>query len=236
MNELAPEQPRAAMSYFKNVLKVSLRTVDSEYNNWTLVYDFNNGGYSIEKLHPIKMYVSTPSQRYFCEDGASGLGYIFKDSVGYSKNGSPFAFFARTKMVNFGRNTINGRLRYIRVYCGRSLQQELVLSVYKDTYNSDAVSSKILVAPTSSEIGTSSDVGGGWGEEDFGDEMFGGSGNLRANLPAKVYRKTFVIDQNVSGRMFGIELAGVAIGSRAEIYEIELGIIPLPDKNIYVTN
>ncbi len=236
LNELDPDQPRAAMSYFKNVLKVSLRTAGSTYNNWVLTYDFNNGGYSVERLHAIKMYANTPSQRYFVEDGATGLGKIFKDNTGYSKDGSPFYSYGRTKMVNFGKNTLNARIRYVKVYCGRSQGQDLILSIYKDTYDSTAASSKTLLAPTSTEMGTTSDTGGGWGEEGYGEEMWGGSGNLRGALPPQVYRKVFPVDQNLTGRMFGIEIGGTINGTRFEIYEIELGVIPLPDKNIYTTN
>jgi hypothetical protein len=236
LNELDPDQPRAAMNYFKNVLKVSLRTAGSTYNNFVLTYDFNNGGYSVERLHPIKLYANTPSQRYFCEDGADSLGYIFKDSVGYSKNGAAFSFSGKTKMVNLGKSTINGRLRYIKIYCGRSEGQELNLSVYADSYNNAVSSGKILAMPTSAEMGTATTTGGGFGEEGFGEEMFGGSGNLKVSAAPTVYRKVFPVDQNLTGRMFGVEISGTINGTRAEIYEIELGIIQLPDKNIYVTN
>lgn len=235
LEELDHDQPRAAMSYFKNVLKVSLRTSGSAYNNWILVYDFNNGGYTIERIRPVKMYASTPSQRYFCEDGANS-GKLFKDATGYSNDGAAFSFYGRTKMVNFGKNTQQGRLRYVRIYCGRSQGQELTMTVYKDSYDNAASSSKTLASPTAAELGTSVTIGGEWGEEGFGEEVFGGSGNPIVGLSPPVFRKTFPIDQNLVGRMFGIELGGTINGTRAEIYEIELGIIPLPDKNIYMTN
>lgn len=235
MEQLDPDQSRAAMSYFKNVLKVSLKTAGSTYNNWVLTYDFNNGGYSVERLRPVRMYTSTPGQRYFCEDG-SNSGKLFKDSLGYSNDGSPFAFFGRTKMVNWGKSTQSGRLRYVRVYCARSQGQELVMSVYADSYDNPVLSTKFLAAPAATELGTSSTTGGEWGEDSFGDVVWGGGGNPNVGSPPPVFRKVFVIDQNVSGRMFGIEIDGTINGSRAEIYEIELGVIPLPDKYTYVTN
>jgi hypothetical protein len=233
--ELDPNQSGACMSYFKNVLKISLKTAGSPYNNWVLSYDFNNGGYSIERLHSIKRYAATPEQRFFCEDGATS-GNLFKDAIGYSKNGSAYYFSGKTKMVGVGRNTINCRLRYVRVYCARSDGQELTLNVYKDTYSGPVYSSKVLAAPSSTELGTAMTTGGGWGEEGFGEEIWGGSGNILSSLAPPVYRKVFPIDQNLTGRLFGIEIGGTINGSRAEIYEIELGLIPLPEKNIYVTN
>lgn len=235
LEELDPKQPRAVMSYFKNVLKISLRTNGSEYNNWVLTYDFNNGGYSVERLHPVKMYAATGSQRFFCEDGAVSSS-LFKDNVGYSKNGSAFYFTGKTKMVNFGKATQSGRLRYIRIYCGRSQGQALDLNVYVDNYSNPSSSSKILIAPTATELGIATTTGGGFGEEGFGEDMYGGSGNLNTNEVLDVYRKVFVVDQNLTGRMFGIEIGGTINGSRAEIYEIELGIIPMTDKFTYVTN
>lgn len=235
LNKLDPEQPYACMSYFKNVLKVSLRTKGSEFNNWVLTYDFNNGGYSIERLRPVKMYANTPSQRFFCEDGLAS-GRLFKDDVGYSNNGSSFYFSGKTKMVNLGKSVANGRLRYVKVYCGRSDGQDLVLNVYKDSYDYDIVSSKILAEPNSLEIGGATTTGSGWGEDEWGNEVWDGTGDLKNVEAPPIYRKLFVIDQNVTGTMFGLEIVGMINGTRVEIYEIELGIVLLPDKNIYVTN
>jgi hypothetical protein len=204
LNELDPVQPYAAMSYFKNVLKVALRTNGSKWNNWTLVYDFNNGGYSIERLKPIKAWASSPSQRFFIESTDSS-GKIFKDAIGYSADGTSFFFSGRTGMVDLGDPALNKRLRYVRIYCGRSANMSLTVSVYKDTYNNAASSTKVLAAPSSIELGAAATTGGVWGEEGFGDEAWGGSGNNVVQDILPVVRKVFHIDQNLTGRMFGIE-------------------------------
>jgi len=236
LDNLDSSQPFAAMSYFKNVLKVSLRTKGSFWNDWVLTYDFNNGGYSVERLKPIKMWAETPSQRYFCES-ADSSGKLFKDSIGYSMDGEAFSFSGRTGMVDAGDASINKRLRYVKIYCGRSDEMELNLSVYKDSYGNLASSSKVLAMPTIAEMGgVPTTTGGAFGEEDFGEEVWGGSGELETSDVLPIYRKVFPVDQNLTGRMFGIEINGTIYGTRAEIYMIELGLIPLPDKNIYTTN
>lgn len=235
LNELDPDQPYAAMSYFKNVLKVSLRTNGSAWNNWVLTYDFNNGGYSIERLKPVKMWAESPSQRFFCES-TDNSGKLFKDNIGYSMDGSAFSFLGRTGMVDGGDASLNKRLRYVKIYCGRSENMALNVGIYKDSYGNAVSSTKTLAAPTTTEMGSASTSGGAWGEEDFGEEMWGGSGNLNVSAVLPVYRKVFPVDQELTGRMFGVEISGTINGTRAEIYMIELGLIPLPDKNIYTTN
>jgi hypothetical protein len=235
LNELDPIQPYAAMSYFKNVLKVTLRTNGSTWNNWTLIYDFNNGGYHIERLKPVKAWASSPDQRFFIES-TDNSGKIFKDAIGYSMDGSPFSFNGKTRMVDGGDPTINKRIRYVKIYCGRSEGMELNMAVYKDSYGNAASSTKTLIMPTTTEMGSATTTGGSWGEEDFGEEVWGGSGVLGMPLDLPVFRKVFPVDLNLTGRMFGIEISGTINGTRAEIYMIELGLIPLPDKNIYTTN
>lgn len=231
--QLDPDQSGATMSYFNKVLKISMKTIGSPINNWTLVYDMNDNTFEIERLAANKLYVNTPTQRFFAEDGTSGT--LYKDSVGYSKSGTSFDWNGQTVMIDLRRPGLQKRLRYLEVYLGRSINQTVYVKIYKDTYSS-IPTVYTLWAPTVSETGSTSPLNtGAWGTDVIGGGVWGGGGlSVSTSDEPTLYRRIFKIDVSQTAKMFGVELQATINGGLVEVEQIDFHYIILPEKNKYV--
>ncbi len=229
LQQLDPDQSGATMSYFNKVLKISLKTIGSPVNNLVLTYDTNDQNFQIDRLASAKLYVSTAKQRFFSEDGQSGT--LYKDSIGYTQNGSSFSWNGKTVMMDLGQPKMQKRLRYITIYLGRSLEQTVYIKLYKDSY-STTPTIYTLQAPTSTETGAVVSSMDGFGGNVVGGSVWGGAGmNISVSDEPNLYRRIFVIDVSQIGYRFGIEAQATINGGLVEIEQIDFQYIRLPDKN-----
>lgn len=230
---LATDQSEASMEYFDKVLKITLKTTESSTNNWVFTYDFNDNDWSIKRIASVKDWVNDSKRDYFIEPFS---GQLYIDDSGYSKNGLPYAWNGKTLMVDLGVPYQDKRLRYIEIYCARSPGQTINACVYTDSYEDPAPTCWLLEPPTIDEIGiVSSDGDGQFGNSQFGGVVFGGTG-AESTLEPDIFRRRFLLDVSITGRMFGLELFDSVNGTRVEIYAIRFGLIPLPVINSPVTN
>lgn len=231
LSVLDPQQPYAAMSYFNKVVKIALRTYGSEYNNWTLVYDYNDGTFSIERKDAVKEYANTNVQRFFSENS----GQLYKDNTGYTRNGTPYVWSGKTLMIDLGRPGLQKRMRYLTFAVKRSEGHEVRINLYKDDYG-NTPTTYTLPAPTASEVGASLATSGGvWGDGAIGDAVWGGIGYpVNPNSEPTTYRRVFKIDIDQTGRQFGVECSATINGGIVEIEQIDFQYIILPEKNKYV--
>jgi hypothetical protein len=231
LRELDPDQSGACMTYFNKVVKLSMKTIGSPSNNWTMEYNLNDKTFSIRRVSSVKQYVHTDTQLYFSTD-ADETGQLYKEDVGYSNNGNSFRFSAKTFMSDLGRPDIQKRARYINVYLGRSLNQVTYLSVYKNSYDTVPVYTFTLHAPTSAELGSPPGMDGAWGDGVVGDCVWGGEGeSISATDEPRLFFKNFKIDTNSFGTMYGFEVFANIEGGMVEVQQIIPMFIPLPQTN-----
>jgi len=172
MNLLEAEQDNPVMIYNKRVVKLNLKTKGSPTNNFTIIFDYNTGGFSIDRGQAVNVNVVWKGYIVYGEDST---GQAFLDDTGFTFNGAEFAFQAYTPFMDDGRPDTFKRARYIYFRGQFSYQQGATLRLYRDGKYS-VYSDYPLPSPEASGVPLASAINDGeWGQAQFGEAPWGGT-------------------------------------------------------------
>mgnify|MGYP001455983618 CR=1 FL=1 len=220
MGLLDPDQSDAVMSYFNRLVKLHLKTRGSPVNNFTIVFDYNTGGWAIDNGQAVHVNAIWSNSLVYNEDSTAGQTFV--DETGYSANGTPIVMSMRTGFLDDGRPDTSKRARYIYIRGKLSYYQSVKIRLYRDNY--DTYSEYTIPSPYNSGISQESNVSDGqFGGTQFGESQYGGAGALEQDI--KMYRFEQLISVDRRSNMYAIGAEAECNGGKVEIEQIILKVI-----------
>lgn len=220
MSLLDPIQDNPVASYFKRVYRLSLKTKGSPTNNFTIIFDYNTGGWSVDIGQAINVVTIYNNGVYYGEDGS---GQAYQDDSGYTANGAAFAFEADTPFMDDGRPDTYKRARYIYYKGQASYYQDLTIRLYRDG-NYNTYSTYYIPSPVAQGQSQGSLVSDGqWGSSQQGNALWGGSSLSEPTIPMYPIEELISVDR--TSNLFAIGLQATINGGKLQSEQIELKII-----------
>lgn len=171
MNLLEPMQDNPVMSYNKRIIKLNLKSKGSPTNNFTILFDYDTGSYSIDRGQDVNVNTVWKGNLVYGEDAS---GQAFMDETGYSANGAQFIFDAKTPFMDDNRPDTNKRARYIYFRGQQSYYQDLNIRLYRGNY--ETYSEYNIPSPFSRGVALGSYVDDAqWGSSEWGAAPWGGT-------------------------------------------------------------
>lgn len=189
---LDPVQDNPVMSYNKRIVRLSLKTKGSPTNNFTIIFDYNTGGFSIDIGQGINVVTVYTGSVYYGEDSS---GQAFQDDSGYTANGAAFPWQADTPFMDDDRPDTFKRARYIYFKGKLSYDQDTNIRLYRDgdynvftTYN--------IPSPRAQGISQSTVMNDGqFGSSQQGNAVWGGSSTDQSDIVTYKIEKLISINQ-----------------------------------------
>jgi len=234
---LDPDQSNASLSYNKRIVKVQLRTKDAPTNNFTIVFDYDTGGFSIDKGPSVEKSVVWDGDLVYTED--SSVGQAYKDDSGYTANGISYTFDVKTPFLDDGRPDTSKRARYIYFRGQQSFEQEIKVRLYRDA-NYSTYSEYTIQSPSDRGVSAGSNVNDGQqGSREYGDAQFGGDGETSDDI--LMYRTQsavtgdWLISVDRRSNMFAIGVNAIINGGKVIVEQLGLKVID-DNENYKVAN
>lgn len=221
-DNLDPVQDNPIMSYHNREVKLHLKTKGSATNNITIVFDYDTGGFSIDRGQAVNLAVVWNNNLTFTLDG--GVGQAFIDNSGYSAAGAPYAASADTPFIDDNRPDSYKRARYLYIRGKQSYDQEIKVILYRGGDYS-TYSEYTIPSPRARGVSQSTPANDGpWGNRQQGDSQWGGD-EISGTLP--LYRLDYKISLDRKSNMFALGFYGIINGGA---YEIEQAILKIIDQ------
>ncbi len=221
MNLLDRIQDNPVMSYNKRVFKLSVKTIGSPTNNFTIVFDYNTGGFSIDRGQAIGVTTIYNGSVYYGEDGS---GQAFKDDTGYAADGAPFVFRADTGFQDDGRPDLYKRSRYIYFKGKQSYDQDFYIRLYRNSSYS-TYSDYYIPSPRARGVSQGAAVvdDGTWGSQEQGNAVWGGAGVQNTEIP--LYKTEELISVSRISNLYALGLISTIYGGRVVGEQMVLKVI-----------
>lgn len=219
---LEPQQTNTVMTYSKRFVKIHFRSLGSPTNNLTIGFDYNTGGWTLDRGQSVGYATVFKGMLVYGEDNT---GQTFYDDTGYSANNSALVFTADTPFMDDNRPDTFKRARYIYFRGRQSYTQSITLKLYRDG-DYTVYSTYTIPSPQSRGV-TPVDVeeDGEWGDSEYGDSEFGGSESTN-NVDIEMYDTEQLISVNQRSNLFAIGLEVTYNGGKAECNQLLLKLIP----------
>lgn len=220
MNLLDPNQDNPVMSYNNRVIKVQLKTKMSPTNNFTILFDYNTGGWSVDRGQAVNVSTVWKNNLVYGEDSS---GQAYTDDSGYTANGAAFVFQADTPFMDDSRPDINKRARYIYFRGQQSYYQPITLRLYRGDY--DTYSEYTITSPQAQGIALDAAVNDGqWGSSQQGAAPWGGTPTDTENDIA-MYRTEKLISIERRDNMFSLGVKAEINGGKVIVEQLILKLI-----------
>jgi len=220
MNLLEPVQDNPVMSYNKRVVKLHLKSKMSPTNNITIIFDYNTGGFSIDRGQAVNVNAIWQGNLVYGEDST---GQSFQDETGYTANSAAFPFGADTPFMDDSRPDTNKRARYIYFRGQQSYYQPITVRLYRGSY--DSFSSYTIPSPFARGVAIAAFVDdGNWGSSKVGDSPWGGVPTDSAD-DIRMYRTERLISVDRRSNMYALGLKAEINGGKVIAEQMELKII-----------
>ncbi len=221
MQSLDANQDNPVMSYNQRILKLSLKTKGSPTNNITLIFDYNTGGFGVDLGQGINVACIWKNMRIYGEDSS---GQAFKDDVGYSANGSSFAFEVDLPFYDNSRPDLFNEARYIYVRGKQSYYQPLTIRLFRGNYST--YSDYLIDSPQNrGVVQASPGSNGAWGTAQQGNAPWGGSSTDPTDSDIQLYQFEELISISRISNMFAIGLIAAINGGKVEVEQIILKVV-----------
>lgn len=213
---------KAVMNYFNRICTIALATKGSSTANIVIKFNYDNGGFSIDRYPAVKQWESSGNRIFMATKGS---GQLYQDRTSYTFGGefeipweATFPFYDNLRPDN------NYRARKIYIRGRRSRGVAIEVKLYSGNYNN--FSSRTIPEPTDAETMNPDSEEGVFGAVQFGSQPFGGSGTN--NLPD--IPEVFIFEKTISvssmSNMFAIGLSTSLLGQRIEIEQVILYMQP----------
>lgn len=181
MKILDTDQSNAVASYFNRIYKLSLRTIDSPSNNITIIFDYDTGGWSVDRGQSIDLATVWDNQLVYTEDSLVGQAYL--DESGYSGNEAAFVFDFKTPFLDDNRPDTSKRARYLYIRGQQSFTQEITVRLFRDA-DFDTYSEYTIQSPSARGVSQGAITNDGqWGSRQWGDQPWGGDSEGSGEIP-----------------------------------------------------
>lgn len=221
MAMLDPVQDNPVMSYNQRIVRLSLKTKGSPTNNFTLIFDYNTGGWSTDIGQGINVVTIYNGSVYYGEDAS---GQAFQDDSGYTANAAAFAFQADTPFMDDSRPDLYKRARYIYYKGKSSYDQTINLRLYRDG-DYTVYSTYVIPSPRALGISQGSIVSDGqWGSSEQGNAVWGGSSVVQSS-DIQLYKVEQLISIQQISNLFAIGLQATINGGKLQCEQLVLKVI-----------
>lgn len=218
---LDPVQDNPVASYNKRVYRLSLKSLGSPTNNFTIIFDYDTGGFSIDIGQAINVATVYNGNIVYGEDGISGQTY--QDDQGYTANGAAFAFEADTPFMDDSRPDTYKRARYIYFKGKLSYNQDTTIRLYRDG-NYTTYSTYYIPSPAAQGVQQSTIMNDGqFGSAQQGNALWGGSSTIQNGIV--LYEVDKLISCNQISNMFAIGLQSTINGGKVQCEQLILKVI-----------
>jgi hypothetical protein len=212
-------QSNAVMTYHNRMVKVQLKTQDSPTNNITIIFDYNTGGWSVDKGEAVNCACVWQGDLVFGEDSS---GQVYTDDSGYTQDGAAFRFLADTPFMDDGRPDRNKRSRYIYFKGTQSYYQPITIRLYRNNYS--VYSEYLIPSPYVRGVSvTAASNNGVWGSAQAGAAIWGGEKKDVVGIP--VYEVEYLISIDQRSNMFALGMDAVIDNGMIECEQLILKII-----------
>lgn len=218
---LDPDQVAPVMTYNDRLVKIHLRTKDSPTNNITLIFDYNTGGWSVDRGQAVAVATIYGSEVVYGEDAT---GQCFVDEMGYSFNGTDFNFEVNTGFQDNSRPDTFKRARYIYVRGKQSYYQDLTIRLFRDgdytKYSDYYIPSPYARGVTQAAISND----GQYGSSQSGNAIWGGAKTDTAdNIQTYIFTELIGVQQK--SNMFALGFNATINDGNISIDQAEVKII-----------
>lgn len=220
MDLLDPVQDDPVMTYNKRIVKLHLKTRGAATNNFTVVFDYDTGGFEIDIGQTVHVANTFKNDIYYWE---TNTGQLYQDEIGNSAGGLSFLAQADTPFMDDNRPDTSKRARYLFWRGKLSYDQELTLKLYRDG-NYDTYTSYTIPSPADDGVSpVSVDDEGEWGNATWGSELWGGEGQSGGDIT--LYQREKLISISQRSNMFAIGMEAQIDGGKAQTEQLILKVI-----------
>jgi hypothetical protein len=218
---LEPIQDNPVMSYNKRLIKLSLKTKGSPTNNFTIIFDYDTGNYSIDRGQAVNVTAIWKGNLIYGEDAT---GQAFSDDTGFTANGAQFVFNASTPFMDDNRPDINKRARYIYFRGQQSYDQPVTVRLFRDgTYST--FSDYVIPSPRARGVALATFVNDGlWGISEWGQAPWGGSPSDTGE-EIQMYRTEKLISIDRRSNLYALGVVATIDAGKVICEQLELKLI-----------
>jgi hypothetical protein len=224
MNLLDPVQDNPVMVYYNRLVKLHLKTKNSPTNNYTIIFDYNTGGFSIDVGRAVACSCTWDGNLVFTEDSSSNTYY---DEQGYSANNSSLVVQANTPFDDDNRPDLYKRARYIVFSGQQSYTQPITVKLYRGG-DYTVFTTYTIPSPQARGIAVSNTVpdSGTFGGQEIGDGQFGGNDANSGSQSIKTYlTRGYKIGISQKSNMFAIGIEASVNGGKILCEQLELMVV-----------
>jgi len=220
MDQLDPVQDDPVMTYNNRLLKLHLKTRGSAVNNFTVCFDYDTGGFTIDQGQAVHVAGTFDNKVFYWE---TNTGQLYQDEIGNSAGGLSFLSQADTPFIDDNRPDTSKRARYIFWRGKQSYNQELTIKLYRDgDYN--LYSSYNIPSPADDGVSPiGSDSQGEWGNAVWGGEVWGGDGQSGTDII--LYQREKLISVDRRSNMFALGTEAQINGGKVQTEQLLLKVI-----------
>lgn len=219
MDILDPVQDNPVMSYKDKFVQVHLKTKGSPTNNITIGFDYDSGGWTVDRGKAVNVNTVWGEALVFGEDAT---GQVYQDNLGYTENGASYRFQADTPFMDDTRPDISKRARYILFKGKQSYTQPVTIRLYRDD-NYNTYSTYVIPSPSARGVSQSSYVNDGQqGASQRGDAIWGGTGE-DDEIP--LYKTEYLISVDRRSNMYALGLDAEINGGKVVCEQLILKVI-----------
>lgn len=209
------------MSYHDRVVKLQMRTKDSPTNNITICFEYNTGGFTVDRGQAVNVVTNWRGYSTYGEDATTGQLYL--DDTGFSNNGTEIVFQADTPFMDGSRPDLSNRARYIYFRGQLSYNQSATLKLYRGNY--DTYTSYTIPSPYTAGIALDAPASNAtWGSSTYGSAPWGGSSTDSGDI--KLYRIEKLISVDRRANMFAIGIDAQVNGGKIVVEQLITKVIP----------
>lgn len=219
--EIGGQDP--VMSYHNRVVRIHLKTRDSATNNITIIFDYNTGGWSVDRGQAVRCNTVWANRLVYGEDGISGQ--VFVDDTGYSADGAKIPFQAITPFMDNDRPDLYERARYIYFRGKQSFEQALTLRLYRGNY--ETFSDYTIDSPEDRGIIGSVTPDGQFGTAQQGNALWGGDAESENGIT--LYRTEQKISVERASNMYALAVLADIDNGQVVCEQLILETIPMPE-------
>lgn len=232
MDALEDIQPEPSISYLNRIVKIRLRTKGANSNNFTIIFDYNTGGFSTDRGQCVVIETVWDNQLIYAEDNS---GQCYFDDVGLSGNNTGIPIAAYTPFDDDSRPDTFKRTRYLYFRGQQSYTQPLTLKVF---YDGDYTKFYTFTVKSPQQRGVLPKVAvndGEFGGSQVGNGVFGGDAGFGNTDYPVMYQTEELISLSIRSNLIAVGIEASCNGGKIICEQLIVKVIDEPESYLRAT-